>query len=555
MRVLVLDGEWNRQEKLLLMGILEEGSFQALTKEEDYKALADRLESERDLLVVGHNIRSDLLMLMKAIGKEVWIAGHVWDTMIGQMVLKQKSGWENRGYSLKNLIEIYLGKGFEEKEELRERALDLKEASQELIDYNKKDLTLTYQVFLKQRDFFKAYTEEIKRDWKAFANLKSYAGISLPISVAIEMKFVNLLAISEFYGVQLEADLIRAYKEEMEKQLIRFRMEFKERFRVEAGQVKKLQAMLGVRTLDKRKQTEEEKEKSKEVLELREKITKLEKELGLAKALIEVAEGKKRPEVRQIGAPTGRMAYAEPNLQQVPRDSKLREYINKDCVKMDFATIELRLAGQYVKQLFKNLGIEVKSELVKALQEGKDLHTITSQKIFGKEDISKEERQIGKAVNFASLYGITPESLQETVYNNTGKQLDGKNLLEGFYQSYPELRKWHLLVKEGGTVITLGGRLIKAKTRNEALNYPIQASGAEVLKLFSLIVYTTARSLGLKVIPVLYIHDEVHFLTCNTKEDDIHRVLQEGKRAVEKFLLRDVPFEYEIKNQKEVSHV
>ncbi|MEM4959387.1 MAG: hypothetical protein QXX12_05880, partial [Nanopusillaceae archaeon] len=59
----------------------------------------------------------------------------------------------------------------------------------------------------------------------------------------------------------------------------------------------------------------------------------------------------------------------------------------------------------------------------------------------------------------------------------------------------------------------------------------------------------------LKVIPVLYIHDEVHFLTWNTKEDDIHRVLQEGKRAVEKFLLKDVPFEYEIKNQKEVSHV
>jgi DNA polymerase-1 len=66
-----------------------------------------------------------------------------------------------------------------------------------------------------------------------------------------------------------------------------------------------------------------------------------------------VKGGRVYPSWKQIGAETGRMACARPNLQQVPRDPALRQAFRpgpgRVLVKADYSQIELRLAAAIAK--------------------------------------------------------------------------------------------------------------------------------------------------------------------------------------------------------------
>lgn len=221
--------------------------------------------------------------------------------------------------------------------------------------------------------------------------------------------------------------------------------------------------------------------------------------------------GRIHPDWKQIGAETGRMACTRPNLQQVPRDPDLRGAFRapegRVLVKADFSQIELRLAAQ----------IAGDGRMLEAYAKGEDLHTLTASLITGKEAITKEDRQLAKALNFGLLYGMGAESLREYARTSYGVELtpeEAQAFRDRFFQAYAGLKTWHLrtgeALKASGEieVRTLLGRRRKTNRFTEALNTPVQGSGADGLKLALALLYER-RAEAPGCFPILAVHDEI----------------------------------------------
>ena len=113
------------------------------------------------------------------------------------------------------------------------------------------------------------------------------------------------------------------------------------------------------------------------------------------------------PSWKQIGAATGRMACAEPNLQAIPHGSGhhscVRAPEGRVLVKADYSQIELQAGGEDRRE---------EPSMLETYREGGDVHTMTAKSITGKEEVTKEERKLAKAVNFGLIFGQGAEGSQ-----------------------------------------------------------------------------------------------------------------------------------------------
>ena len=111
--------------------------------------------------------------------------------------------------------------------------------------------------------------------------------------------------------------------------------------------------------------------------------------------------------------------YSGINFQGIPRDSDedkpelfkaIREIITPRegyvLVKLDFAGEELRVVTN-----LSGDPIWTKS----FLYEDGDVHSITAKTLFGKADVSKDERNRGKRCNFAFIYGGGSGAIQRNI--------------------------------------------------------------------------------------------------------------------------------------------
>jgi len=125
--------------------------------------------------------------------------------------------------------------------------------------------------------------------------------------------------------------------------------------------------------------------------------------MNVYKPLINTKTGRLHPFYRQTGAASGRLSCSNPNLQQVPRTSDFRGCFTAEpgnkLVVADYSQIELRVAAEIAND----------KTMIEAYQEGKDLHRLTASLISGKpfNEITKEERQAAKAVNFGLTFGTS----------------------------------------------------------------------------------------------------------------------------------------------------
>jgi len=101
------------------------------------------------------------------------------------------------------------------------------------------------------------------------------------------------------------------------------------------------------------------------------------------------------PTFKLTGTVTGRLSCSDPNLQQVPRDAKIRSLITAPLgwtfVEADYSQVELRVAAMLsgdktMIETFNNNSL--------------DIHTRTAQVISGKTEITKEERKKAKSHQF-----------------------------------------------------------------------------------------------------------------------------------------------------------
>jgi DNA polymerase I-like protein with 3'-5' exonuclease and polymerase domains len=233
------------------------------------------------------------------------------------------------------------------------------------------------------------------------------------------------------------------------------------------------------------------------------------------------------------------------NIQQVPRLKTFREsFVATPGYKLvicDWAQIELRLGAELIDI----------PQMKKAFNENIDLHTLTASLIYKKpiEDVTKEERQDGKTLNFALLYGMGYRKYK-TYAAQSGKILslsEAKVAHTAFHAAYPRLRQWH---QERAALVTDGWAYVRTPCgRRRLLSYDdatmmcsantlIQGSGADILKIA---LSELNEHLSDKVHLVACVHDEIVLEVTDELAEDYKKILENTMIDAAKKILVTVP--------------
>lgn len=248
----------------------------------------------------------------------------------------------------------------------------------------------------------------------------------------------------------------------------------------------------------------------------------------------------------QAGADTFRMSCMNPNLQQVPRDPRFRECVEAPAgwklVVADYAQMELRLAAA-----------EAEDELmIRAFQDGLDLHTLTAMQIYGvgEDEVTKDQRQIAKSANFGLLYGSGAKGLRNYA-GGMGIQMtheEAAEIRDKFHAAYRGIHEWQqkaarasdktkgdpfaeVRIRVSNLRRLLPGENNKLTTR---CNTPIQGAGAAVLKRTLGKLWPLLQADGPDVVKLAgVVHDEVILLVkeehADTWADQLAAVMQDAE--------------------------
>ncbi|HVK13931.1 MAG TPA: DNA polymerase [Gemmataceae bacterium] len=218
------------------------------------------------------------------------------------------------------------------------------------------------------------------------------------------------------------------------------------------------------------------------------------------------ADSRVYPRWVQLGANSGRMACANPNMQNLPRGAYRRCIAAPPgmvLVKADYSQIELRIAAK----------VSGDTALLAAYDRGEDLHTLTARNVLGIAEVTKEHRQLAKAINFGLLYGMGAKSFRVYAKTNYGVELTEEQATgyrEAFFKAYSGLRRWHRSVgnKPKDTRTLANRRVLRVERFTEKLNLPVQGTGADGLKLALGLLWERRHECP-SAVPVLAVHDEI----------------------------------------------
>jgi DNA polymerase-1 len=216
----------------------------------------------------------------------------------------------------------------------------------------------------------------------------------------------------------------------------------------------------------------------------------------------------------QLGSKAGRMSCARPNVQNMPRSAAYRGAIRAReghvLAKADFSQIELRLAA----------AIAPDEAMLAAFRMTKDLHVLTASQVLGipEDQVEKDQRQLAKALNFGLIYGMGTRRLQEhvwTTYRVRMREDEAIHHRQRFFQTYRGVQQWHrqtaaqLKGEQALETRTLAGRRRLAVAKfTEALNTPVQGTGADGLKL-ALTRLFASRDEAPNTRLIAVVHDEI----------------------------------------------
>lgn len=251
-------------------------------------------------------------------------------------------------------------------------------------------------------------------------------------------------------------------------------------------------------------------------------------------------EGRLHPSFKLHGTVTGRLSCENPNLQQVPRDPRIRSLITAPpgwvLMEMDLSQIELRIAAELADEyaLLKvfndggdphwqtaireiERGAGYKKEIKKTVkahhkQEGKKYKKMNYSEaveyILGMGgdaaaelmSMWKEVRKKAKAINFGYLYGMWWKKFKIYARDNYGVEVtdeEAQASREAFFELYSGFPDWHDKQKRfaqvNGYVRSLSGRKRRLpaasggrdtperrEAQRQAINSPVQSFANEL---------------------------------------------------------------------------
>ena len=253
-------------------------------------------------------------------------------------------------------------------------------------------------------------------------------------------------------------------------------------------------------------------------------------------ALVRESTGRVHTDFNQTVVATGRLSSSNPNLQNIPIRTEFSRQIRKAfipqegwlLVAADYSQIELRILAHLSQE----------PVLIDAYSNDKDVHSVTARLLFDKDEITLEERRLGKIINFGVIYGMGAQRFSR----ESGFKIDiGKQFIEKYRQKYARVFEYLEGVKKQaialGYVNTILGRrryvnlmsdrlkqlrgsdpgaieleglkysYIDAQILRAAANSPIQGSSADIIKIAMIRLQDILQDYQARLL--LQVHDEL----------------------------------------------
>lgn len=508
---------------------------------------------KQDILKIAHNFKYDLKVLTQY---GISIRGNCFDTMIAHYLLNP-DGRHGMDY----LSEIYLsytpipiesliGKKGKNQKTLRSVSLE------QQTNYAAEDADITFQLYEK-------FAPQLKKE-----NLES-------LFYDVEMPLMKVLAKMELAGVALDTDWLSKESLDLENDLQVLKKKIfalsREEFNINSP--KQLGDILFAKLhLDPkaRKTKTGQYSTSEEVLQklagkhtiighILEYRTYQKLKSTYVDALpqeIQPKDGRVHTHFSQTTAATGRLASLNPNLQNIPirtlRGQQIRGAFvadkGKKIISADYSQIELRLIAE----------VSGEDNMIKAFQNGEDIHASTASKLFKVPitDVTKSQRSQAKAVNFGIIYGQSSFTLSE----QTGlSRSEAKQMIDSYYQTYPMLKEFMneqvLKARQNGFVETILGRrrhlkdinsnnaVVRGHAERNAVNAPIQGSAADIIKIAMINIDKALHEQNLRTQMLLQVHDELLF---EAPEDELEVVAPLIRQLMESAVRTTVPLLVEV---------
>lgn len=260
---------------------------------------------------------------------------------------------------------------------------------------------------------------------------------------------------------------------------------------------------------------------------------------GLVK-MIDPKDGRIHSSFNQTVTATGRISSTEPNLQNIPVRMEMGRRIRKVfvpsdnhvLVDADYSQIELRILAH----------MSADPDFIESFLSGEDIHRKTAAEIFGvdSDDVTVEQRNNAKAVNFGIVYGISDFGLSQ----NLGITVTlAKGYIDRYFNRFPRVRQYLdslvMSAEKQGYVTTLMGRkryIPEIKSANKtihslgkrlAMNTPIQGTAADIIKKAMIDVHYEIKARNLKSRLILQVHDELIVDTHNDEVDEIKELVRD----------------------------
>jgi DNA polymerase I len=244
-------------------------------------------------------------------------------------------------------------------------------------------------------------------------------------------------------------------------------------------------------------------------------------------AAVHERTGRVHATFQQTVGVTGRLITMDPDLQRTPvktpEGQRIREAFvarplpdgtETRLVDADWSQIELRLLAHFSEDPI----------LIECFTHGVDVHRRTAAEVLGKnaDEVTKQERELGKTVNFATIYGQGANGLAQLL--GIAKK-DAERTIARYFEVYAGVRAYSdrmvALAHERGYAETLLGRrriIPELKSRSPmdrgfgervAQNTPIQGSAADICKLAMFRIHERLRKEAPRTRLLLQIHDEL----------------------------------------------
>ncbi|MYF65439.1 MAG: hypothetical protein F4185_05960 [Chloroflexi bacterium] len=261
----------------------------------------------------------------------------------------------------------------------------------------------------------------------------------------------------------------------------------------------------------------------------------------------------------QAGSATGRLASADPNLQNIPIRTPLGLRVREAFIaeqrpewmllSADYSQIDLRVLAHLSQD----------PALMAAFERGEDIHSSTASLIYGVplDEANRDMRRLAKVMNFGVAYGLSAFGIsQQTELTRE----EGAAFIEASFGTYPTVKAFLddtvERAKADGYAETLLGRRryipelrsphypVRQAGERIALNMPVQGTSADVINEAMITIQRRLEGDGFGSRMLLQVHDELLFELPVEEEEELVAMLQD---VMPNALEMSVPVQIDVK--------